>query len=232
MKLVVPGQLLSQKPLSQAYSFVENNQTFASVFSMQSEDGRLVPLKGPYEPMQEDLIVGIVVDVKFAGYVVRLNSPYTGFLSSRECETTFTRGDVIIGRLLSIDEVKNISIIEARKLSGGRVIMFPPVKVPRLIGKKNSMINMIRAAAGCDIAVGRNGIVWLSNSGNVELAIRSIEMISQQAHIPGLTDRVAAFLKEQTGKDVALEVPEPKDAPRNHARGFHKEGLKGREGEF
>jgi exosome complex component RRP4 len=72
-----------------------------------------------------------------------------------------------------------------------------PVKVPRLIGKKNSMITMIADACGCQLVVGRNGYVFISHKGDHKLAKEAILMIEQQAHTSGLTDRVGAYLKER-----------------------------------
>ncbi|HQT45037.1 MAG TPA: RNA-binding protein, partial [Candidatus Micrarchaeota archaeon] len=104
----------------------------------------------------------------------------------------FELGDVVYCRIMNADEVKNIDLTEARKLVDGRVIRFSAVKIPRLIGKRNSMINMIRNACDTDIVIGRNGYVWLSDRGNSSLAIETILKIEHEAHISGLTDRIHA----------------------------------------
>ncbi len=204
-KIVVPGEMISEKPERQAYTYVENNKTYSSVTGLLGEDGRLVPLAGPYDPMVEDFIVGIVTDVKFAGYVTEINSPYTGFISARESHDKFELGDIVYCRIMTADEVKNIDLTEARKLRDGRIIKFSAVKIPRLIGKRNSMINMIRSATETDIVIGRNGYVWLSDHGNSALAIETMNKIDHEAHVSGLTDRIHLFLEEKTGKKLEIE---------------------------
>lgn len=215
-RIVVPGEVISEKPERQAYTYVENNMTYSSVTGLLGDDGRLVPLTGPYDPMVEDFIVGIVIDVKFAGYITEINSPYTGFISARDSHDKFELGDVVYCRIMNADEVKNIDLTDARKLREGRVIKVSAVKIPRIIGKRNSMINMIRNATETDIVIGRNGYVWLSDKGNNILAIETIHKIEREAHISGLTDRIHAFLEEKTGKAIQIDQG---DAPQPEGQG-------------
>ena len=193
-KIVMPGEIISEKPERISYTFVDNGKTYSSVVGLYSE-GKLVPLEGPYEPLAEDYIVGIIAEVRFSGYSVDTNSPYVAFLSSREIRERYEMGDAILAQIMKVDEVKNIDIGDAKKLPVGNLMKVSPVKVPRIIGKKNSMIDMIKAATGTDIYVGRNGYVWFVSKGNIALAQKAIRMIEAEAHIGGLTDRVSVFLK-------------------------------------
>jgi len=61
------------------------------------------------------------------------------------------------------------------------------------------MITMIADATGCQLVVGRNGFVFVSHKGDHSLAVEAIRMIEREAHTSGLTDRVAAYLKERKG---------------------------------
>ena len=79
----MPGEMLSEKPERIAYAFVDSGKTYSTVVGLFAE-GKLVPLEGPYEPLPDDLIVGIINEVKFPGYSVEMNAPYVAFLSSRE----------------------------------------------------------------------------------------------------------------------------------------------------
>jgi exosome complex component RRP4 len=64
-------------------------------------------------------------------------------------------------------------------------------RVPRLIGRKGSMINMIKSELKCDVVVGQNGIVWLKGDpDHVVIAIEAIRQIEREAHTSGLTDRI------------------------------------------
>jgi len=193
-RIVMPGELVADKPERISYAYVENGKTYSTVVGLFSE-GKLVPLEGPYEPLPDDLIVGIISEVRFSGYSVDTNSPYVGFLSSREIRERFNMGDAIFARIVKVDEVKNMDIGDAKKLPEGRLVRVSSVKIPRIIGKKNSMVDMIRANTGCEVIAGRNGYVWITGKGDSNLAERAIRMIEAQAHTHGLTDRVAEFLK-------------------------------------
>ena len=89
-----------------------------------------------------------------------------------------------------------------------------PAKVPRLIGKEGSMINMIKDKTGCRINVGQNGRIWL-DGGETEACLKAISMIEEGAAVEGLTDRVAAFLSTVERKDspsVTEEAPQMEEA--------------------
>jgi exosome complex component RRP4 len=193
-RIVMPGEMVADRPERISYAYVEGGKTYSTVVGLFSE-GKLVPLEGPYEPLPDDMIVGIIAEVKFSGYSVDTNSPYPGFLSSREIRERFEMGDAIFARIMKVDEVKSIELGDAKKLPEGRLVRASSVKIPRIIGKKNSMVDMIRANTGCEVIAGRNGYVWITSKGDANLAEKAIRMIESQAHTHGLTDRVAVFLK-------------------------------------
>ncbi|VVC01478.1 Exosome complex component Rrp4 [uncultured archaeon] len=193
-KIVIPGEMISERPERIAYAFIDNGKTYSTVVGLFSE-GKLIPLEGAYEPFPDDYIVGIISEVRFSGYSVDTNCPYVAFLSSREIRERYEMGNAIFAKIMKVDEVKNIDIADAKKLPPGNLLKVSPVKIPRIIGKKNSMVDMIKAATGCDIYPGRNGYVWIAGKGNAGLAEKAIRMIEAQAHTTGLTDRVAVFLK-------------------------------------
>ncbi|MCX6771490.1 MAG: KH domain-containing protein [Candidatus Micrarchaeota archaeon] len=195
-RIVMPGEQVSDKPERIGYAFVDKGRTYSTVVGLYSE-GKLVPLEGPYEPLPDDMIVGIVSEVRFSGYSVDTNSAYAAFLSSREIRERYEMGDMIFARIQKTDETRSIELGEAKKLPEGRLVRVSAVKIPRIIGKKNSMVDMIRANTGCEVIAGRNGYVWITGKGDSNLAEKAIRMIEAQAHTHGLTDRVAAYLKSQ-----------------------------------
>ena len=193
-RIVFPGEMICERPERIAYAYIDNGKTYSTVVGLFSE-GKLVPLEGPYEPLPDDIVVGIVSEVRFSGYSVDINCPYTAFLSSREIRERYEMGDAIVARIIKVDEVKSIELGDAKKLPTGNLTKVSSVKVPRIIGKKNSMIETMQSATGCEIIAGRNGYVWIAGKGDHSLAQKAIRMIESQAHTHGLTDRVAAFLK-------------------------------------
>ena len=82
------------------------------------------------------------------------------------------------------------------KLEGGRLIKINPHKVPRVIGKEGSMINLIKENTGTEIMVGQNGFIWLTGelAGEIK-AEAAIDLISQESTSSGLTEKVEEFLK-------------------------------------
>ena len=195
-RIVMPGEMVADRPERISYAFVDKGKTYSTVVGLYSE-GKLVPLEGPYEPLPDDMIVGIISEVRFSGYSVDTNSAYAAFLSSREIRERYEMGDMIFARITKTDETRSIELGEAKKLPEGRLVRVSAVKIPRIIGKKNSMVDMIRANTGCEIIAGRNGYVWITGKGDSNLAEKAIRMIEAQAHTHGLTDRVADYLKSQ-----------------------------------
>jgi len=96
-----------------------------------------------------------------------------------------------------------------RKLIGGRIIKVNSNKVPRIIGKRSSMVSMIKNATDCNIIVGQNGIVWIQGLPKNEIiVVKTIRKIEQEAHISGLTERIKTFLEKETNKKIIVEKVE------------------------
>ena len=194
-KIVLPGEKISDEKRFIPYTFLEGNSVYAAVLGMLDEEGRYVPLESVYRPAAEDVVVGIITDSRHSGYDIDLNMPYPGFLSSRETRADFNVGDFVMGVVRVVDEVGNVDLSDVRRLPKGEIISFPSAKIPRLIGKKSSMINMIKEKTGSDVVVGKNGYVWISEN-DITLVLRVINTIMQKAHMSGLTDEISKFLDE------------------------------------
>ena len=199
-KIVVPGELIASSPQRIEFGFVENGKTYSSIVGLFDEaNPKLIPLEGAYMPVQFDIVVGIIGEVKFAGYNVDIKSPYRGFLSAKDSRYEYELGDIISTKVRDVDEVKNVDLEGARKLVGGEILEISPAKVPRVIGKKNSMLDMIRAATKSEVFIGKNGRIWIKG-GNSVLAARAVLKVEKEAHTTGLTERISAFLNEEANK--------------------------------
>lgn len=204
-KIVVPGEAVGKK-VSAMGVFTEGEDSFASTYGMLDErEGsvRIVPLHGKYYPVRDDMIIGVVSDVKFGGCTVDINSPYNAFMPAEGDE--FNHRDVVLARIERVEETRNGVLGGARILRGGELIEISPVKIPRVIGKKGSMLAMIKDATKCDVVVGRNGRIWLKG-GNLAVAQAAILKIEDEAHTPGLTDRIKGFLETETGQPVPVQA--------------------------
>ena len=191
-EIVVPGDKVDGKV--ESYVFREGNNTYSMVLGvMDKKEGydRIVPLNGKYFPQVEDYVVGVVTDVKRGGYVLDINSPYDAFLASRR---RYDSGAVIFAKVGDVSEVRSVSLTMDKQLYDGELMEIMAVKVPRVIGKKNSMVMLITEKTKTDIYVGRNGRIWLKG-GDIEKAKRAVLKIEMEAHTDGLTDRITEFLK-------------------------------------
>jgi len=68
--------------------------------------------------------------------------------------------------------------------------------VPRLIGKRGSMIQTIEQASSTRITIGQNGIIVVSGKDKegVTLAINAIHIVEVEAHTSNLTQRIKQLL--------------------------------------
>jgi len=206
-RIVLPGEKIADGRLNVPQTFVEGDATYAAVIGMMDEEGRYIPLETRYKAVVGDVVVGMVTDVRHAGYEVDLNLPEGGFIPTRDIRISLQLGDFVICRVKSVNEVGDIDLGEVRRLPKGKIIEFPSAKVPRLIGRKSSMLMLLKEHAGGDLMVGNNGYVWMSEKSDIPLLLKALKLIERKAHKSGLTDEVANLLVKERG-DRPLPEPE------------------------
>ena len=205
--LVVPGEILAEDDYYAGRgTFQENGKVCSNLLglvSLRNKKISVIPLKSKYLPKKGDVVIGKIDDVRFSMWGVDINSPYPGILPASEVfgrdkkdlSRVFDIGDVLFLRIVDVDEVKKVKLgLKGRgmgKFKGGIIVDIAPTKVPRLIGKKGSMINMIKDKTGCKIVVGQNGLVWVKGKQEMEQIVKdTIKLIEKEAHTSGLTDRI------------------------------------------
>jgi len=199
-RIILPGERIAEGRLNVPNTFVEGGQTYAAVVGMVDEEGRYLALENRYRPGIGDSVVGIVTDVRHVGYEVDIGTPQSGFIPTRNIRINLQLGDFVLSRIKTVNEVGDVDLGEVRRLPAGKIIEFPSAKVPRLIGRKSSMLMLLRDYAGGDIMVGNNGYVWISDKSDIPLLLKVIKLIDKKAHKSGLTDEVAALLKAEKGE--------------------------------
>lgn len=224
-EIVIPGDILADEDYHAGRgTFKENNKITSSLVGLvavRDKNISVIPLQSKYIPKRGDVVIGEITDIRFSMWNLDINSPYSGFLPAsdvfgkekRDLSKAFNVGDVLFLRVVDVDEVKKVKLgLKGRglgKFRGGILINITPTKVPRLIGKKGSMINMIKDETKCEVTVGQNGVVWVKGKPDMErVAEQVINMIEEQAHTSGLTDRVRNMLFELLGKEKPLENQE------------------------
>jgi exosome complex component RRP4 len=201
-EIVIPGEVIgtvSQKQGPHTFSLEEN--VYADVLGIKNEREQsvsVVPLKGKYIPREGDMIIGVVKAERFAGYEININSLYSTFVLKKDLRDPLSLGGVVTGRIMKVNELNEADIGMVHALQGGEVLSVTPARVPRIIGKNSSMLNVVKNGTGSAVLVGKNGLVWL-NEGDVELAKESIKMIEDFAFIENLTQYMQQFLANKTG---------------------------------
>jgi exosome complex component RRP4 len=231
--LVIPGQVLADDDYFPGRgTFKEDGKVCSSLIglvSLRNKKIRVIPLKSKYVPKKGDVVIGKINDVRFSMWDVDINSPYSGILPAfevfgrdkKELNKVYDVGDVLFLRVVDVDEVKKAKLgLKGRglgKFKGGIIVDISPTKVPRLIGKKGSMINMIKNKTNCKIVVGQNGLVWVKGDEDMEQLTREIiHTIEAEAHTSGLTNKIKNRLcleidgelpVEETEEEFVLEKP-------------------------
>ena len=212
-QLVMPGELLEgEKFKAGSGTYVADGTIYSAIMgfkTLKSNYVNVVPLNGRYIPNVGDSVIGIVEDVGPSNWLININSPYPAPLHVNEVPwrvefgdtSRYMRiGDSLLVKILMVDETMKVQVTMKeqglRKLQGGELIEISPHKVPRVIGKSGSMIQMIKGYTNCRVFVGQNGRIWLDGeTENIGYAYNAIKMIDEAAHSSGLTDRVKAYLE-------------------------------------
>ena len=230
--LVIPGQVLADDEYySGRGTFKENGKVCSSLMglvSLRNKKIRVIPLKSKYVPKKGDVVIGKINDVRFSMWDVDINSPYSGILPAfevfgrekKELNKVYDVGDVLFLRVVDVDEIKKAKLgLKGRgmgKFKGGIIVDIAPTKVPRLIGKKGSMINMIKDKTNCKIVVGQNGLVWVKGDEDMEQLTRDvIHLIEAEAHTSGLTNKI----KNKLYLAIDGELP-PEETPQEAEEEF------------
>jgi len=222
--IVVPGDFLSDdiKKAGDG-TFVSEGKVYSNLYGLASEKDkiRVVSLSGKYIPQDRDLIVATVSEITFSNWIMDIKSPYDGLLNVSEYPRRIDSSDMVkyldVGSSVLV-MVKNVSRSmkveltmrnnKLRPITSGRIIQVSAVKVPRMIGRNGSMISMLKKETNCDIIVGQNGVIWITGKDrDMDKAIEAIQIIENEAHIDGLTNRISGFLKGDVEKEPETVKP-------------------------
>jgi len=221
-QLVIPGDLIAEgEYIAGENAYAEGNKIYASRIGMVEYENKrvnVVALRAFYIPRVGDMVIGTIVEVGFNGWIVNINAPYEALLRASdvlsrpfkpqkdELSQVLEIGDLVVAKIVAYDRAHNpqLAVDEPGlgKITRGQIVKITPTKIPRLIGRKGSMISMIKQETGCQIILGLNGVILITgkNLEDEELAIMAIHKVEEESHTSGLTDRVAQMLKEEKVK--------------------------------
>ncbi len=211
-KLVIPGETIvsGDDYLPGDFTRKEGDNIIANRYGLSDVRGRVVkiiPVSGVFEPRRGNTVIGRVEDITFSGWIVDIGGPYGAFLPLAECPRFINRnnidefagiGDVLNAKIWSVKKGSVDLTLKSRglgKLEGGMIIKINSNKVPRVIGKEGSMINLIKDKTGTEITVGQNGFIWVRGELEGEKkAEETIKLIEREASSDGLTEKIENFL--------------------------------------
>jgi len=232
-EVVVPGQLLAEGRYRASFgTYDEGGKIYSSLVGLAELRGntvKVVALEGAYIPKEGDLVIGTITLVAGNNWKVDIGGPYGASLHannalrrpySDDISEYMDMGDVIAAEVIAFDRgsgpflgMKGRGL---RVLQGGMVLEVSPAKIPRIIGRRGSMINMIKDHLNIQTMVGQNGRIWIRapSTAVLRLAIKAFKTIEAQAHTSKLTDRISEMLAEEIAEIKGSSEPEEEIEPK------------------
>jgi exosome complex component RRP4 len=219
-KQVIPGDVIAHGNFRFGPYIEKRGDDYVALRVGLAEVGRdgvkLSPLTGPYMPRAEDQVIGKIVDINGFGWVVDINSAFEGFLpasfvfgrefspSTHDLSSKFRVGDIIGTRIESFERSRDPQLsIRGEgfgKIESGEIVKIAPTKVPRVIGRRGAMINLISERTGCDVKVGQNGVIVVNGTPEgIVKVVGAIKMIEAETHSADLMAKVEEYLGGSQG---------------------------------
>lgn len=215
-EIVVPGETLAEGAFLIGRGVYKSDTKIISkrlgILHLESNRISVIPLSGKYVPKIGDVVIGQVSEIYHYGWRIDIGAPFNAILLLRDAITTYVSPSTDLSKFYAIRDwirakIINITpqkIVELttkgpglKKLKNGRIIQVNAFKIPRIIGKEGSMINLIKNLTDCEIFVGQNGFIWISGLiKNQFIAIQALKLVELEAHLSGLTDKVKAFIEK------------------------------------
>jgi exosome complex component RRP4 len=218
-KYVIPGDLVTTGPFRPEQNVILEGDRIISttigISEIYEDSVKVITLTGKYIPKIDDLVIGKVNSHTSLSWELDINSCYVGFLPAQdvfgrdfsahadELSSKLKTGDLVAARIANFDRTRDplvtISDRDLGKIDSGDLVKISPSKVPRLIGKRGSMIQMIEMATNAAVTIGQNGWVVVSCETPEGLlkAKKAIEMVNEKAHVVNLTDQIKDMLEKK-----------------------------------
>ena len=216
-RYVLPGDFITTAPLRLQNNVVLEGKriisTTVGLSDISDDSARVISLTGVYLPKIDDLVIGTITSVAGSSWFADINSCYQGMLlgqdvfgrgsypTTNEMKERLDKGDIIFAQIANSDRQREplISIADKNlgKIDSGELVKISPTKVPRLIGKRGSMIQTIEESTHATLTVGQNGLIVVSceETNGLLKALAAIRMVDEQAHLVNLTDKVKKMLE-------------------------------------
>lgn len=238
-RYVVPGEVVARGNVRADLNVVRSGDkvisTRVGMAEVSHDVARVVPFSGPYIARVDDLVVAKIIDYSAFAWEADINSCFFGILPA---QSVFGRdyspakdsltdklqvGDMVAAKVIAFDRTRDpllsISGPGLGRIPRGQVFKISPAKVPRLIGKKGSMIKTIEAGTKCRMLIGQNGVVVIVGSAEDTLrAIKAITLVEEEAHSADLTERVQKMLGMEVTAESQVEGRKTTDSSNGSAQ--------------
>ena len=189
----------------------------------------LIPYKDVYRPNRGDYVIGVVVGYAPNGWILDIGSYTKAFLPASEMISNrrFDPRRDELSKYLAVGDVVGVKISDVRRLGyfgatlrqspedkdkrlgkirSYYIIKVTTTKLPRIIGKKGSMIRLIKQKIKGDIIISQNGVILFKGPYEEYLLLKKIiNLIAAKTFASGLTDTVAGILGVSTPREVAAK---------------------------
>ena len=123
----------------------------------------VIALEAGFNPLTGDLVVGDVIDIELGKWIVDIDAATNAALNVPDAIDAPFRtelvmpnildiGDAVVAKIVDLDRKRTpiLSILGRGlgRVTEGFTIFLTPSKIPRLIGKKGSMVNLILREIG------------------------------------------------------------------------------------
>jgi exosome complex component RRP4 len=215
-RYVIPGDKIAEGNYRPLMNVTRAGNALIATRIGIAETGRegvkVIPLSGVYIPRVNDLVIGKIVDHTSLSWEVDINSCFSAnlpasdvfgrdFSPARDDMTKHLAiGDMITARVAAFDRTRDPMLTlqdrDLGKIPKGELLKISATRVPRLIGKRGSMIQTIEQATQTRVLIGQNGIVVVTGRSpeGIEQAVKAIRMVEDEAHTANLTQRIKTFL--------------------------------------
>ncbi|MGY0288311.1 MAG: hypothetical protein DSO07_09995 [Thermoproteota archaeon] len=204
-EIVIPGQKIAKgmTPGDNVYIDKEGflRSALLGLASLEGNKVDVIPLASAYIPKVNDLVVGKIEKISGGTILVDINSPFTAVIvPPRNNKLGLEVGDVILAKVKAFDGMSSplltLEFEGLGKISGCVLLEIDPAKVPRVIGRRGSMLNILSSKTGSEILVAQNGFVVVKPRDHRSLMaiMRALEVIQEESHISGLSDRISKLL--------------------------------------
>jgi exosome complex component RRP4 len=215
-RYVIPGDKIVEGNFRPVMNVIRSGNALIATRIGIAEAGRdgvkVIPLSGVYIPRVNDLVIGKIVDHSSLSWEVDINSCFSAHLPAQDVfgrdfsparddmSKHLAIGDMITARIMAFDRTRDPMLTvqdrDLGKIPRGELLKISATRVPRLIGKRGSMIQTIEQATQTRVLIGQNGIVVVTgrNADGLKLAVRAIRMVEEEAHTANLTQRIKLLL--------------------------------------